>query len=68
THSIHGSANTTSIDAYDNLGRITQLTNPLGTFQHTYDPVNLLPKTLPAQKGLVTFFCYLNAAADLFLS
>ncbi|MFN9028169.1 MAG: hypothetical protein ACK5VX_18450, partial [Akkermansiaceae bacterium] len=51
THSIHGSANTTSIDAYDNLGRITQLTNPLGTFQHTYDPVNLLPKTLTAPNG-----------------
>ncbi|MFN5869359.1 MAG: RHS repeat-associated core domain-containing protein, partial [Akkermansiaceae bacterium] len=68
THSIHGSANTTSIDAYDNLGRITQLTNPLGTFQHTYDPVNLLPKTLTAPNGMVTEFSYLNAAADLRLS
>jgi YD repeat-containing protein len=27
---------------YDALGRIVQLTNPLGSFTHTYDPVNLL--------------------------
>lgn len=65
THSIHGTANTTSIDAYDNLGRITQLTNPLGTFQHTYDPVNLLPKTITAPNGMVTEFSYMNTAADL---
>ncbi|MFN5739221.1 MAG: RHS repeat-associated core domain-containing protein, partial [Akkermansiaceae bacterium] len=65
THSIDGSSNTTSIDAYDNLGRITQLTNPLGTFQHTYDPVNLLPKTITAPNGMVTELNYHPVSADL---
>ena len=65
TRSINGSANTTTVNTYDALGRVTQLTNPLGTFTHTYDPVNLLPKTVTAPNGLSTTFDYETAAADL---
>jgi RHS repeat-associated protein len=65
TRSINGSANTTTVNTYDALGRVESLTNPLGTFLHTYDPVNLLPKTVTAPNGLTTTFDYHPAAADL---
>lgn len=65
TRRINGSANTTTIGSSDDLGRVVSLTNPLGTFEHTYDPVNLLPKTVTAPSGLVTTFDYHTAAADL---
>ena len=65
SRSINGSANTTTVNAYDALGRVTQLTNPLGTFTHNYDPVKLLPKTITAPNGLSTTFDYETAAADL---
>ena len=65
TQSINGVANTTTVNIYDALGRVESLTNPLGTFQHTYDSVNLLPKTVSAPNGLTTTFDYHTAAADL---
>lgn len=65
TRSINGSANTTTVNTYDALGRVTQLTNPLGSFTHTYDPVNLLPKTITAPNGLTTTFSYHAAVGDL---
>lgn len=65
TRSINGSSNTTTVNTYDALGRVESLTNPLGTFLHTYDPVNLLPKTVSAPNGLTTTFDYHTAAADL---
>jgi RHS repeat-associated protein len=65
TRRINGAANTTTIVDSDDLGRVVSLTNPLGTFEHTYDPVNLLPKTVTAPNGLVTTFDYHTAAADL---
>jgi hypothetical protein len=39
--------------------------NPLGVFTQTYDPVNLMPKTLSAPNGLTTTLDYHPAAADL---
>jgi hypothetical protein len=65
TQSINGAANTTTIDTYDALSRITQFTNPLGVFNQTYDPVNLMPKTLTAPNGLTTTLDFHPAAADL---
>jgi RHS repeat-associated protein len=65
TRSINGSANLTTVDTYDALGRVVQLTNPLGSFTHTYDPVNLLPKTITAPNGLATTFAYQPAVGDL---
>jgi RHS repeat-associated protein len=65
TRTINGSANTTTVNTYDALGRVESLTNPLGTFLHTYDPVNLLPKTVTAPNGLTTTFDYHTVAADL---
>jgi RHS repeat-associated protein len=65
TQSINGAANTTTIDTYDALSRITQFTNPLGVFNQTYDPVNLMPKTLTAPNGLTTTFDYHTAVAAL---
>jgi hypothetical protein len=65
TQSINGAANTTTIDTYDALSRITQFTNPLGVFTQTYDPVNLMPRTLTAPNGLTTTLDYHPAAADL---
>ena len=65
TRRINGAANTTTIGSFDDLGRVVSLTNPLGTFEHTYDPVNLLPKTVTAPNGLVTTFDYHTATADL---
>ena len=65
SRSINGSANTTTVDIYDALGRVAQLTNPLGSFTHTYDPVNLLSKTITAPNGLTTEFSYHPAAGDL---
>jgi RHS repeat-associated protein len=65
TQSINGAANTTTIDTYDALSRITQFTNPLGVFNQTYDPVNLMPKTVTAPNGLTTTLDYHPAAADL---
>ena len=65
TRSINGSVNTTTVDTYDALGRVMQLTNSLGIFNHTYDPVNLLPKTVSAPNGLTTTFSYHPAAGDL---
>jgi RHS repeat-associated protein len=65
TRSINGVANTTTVNTYDALGRVESLTNPLGTFQHTYGPVNLLPKTVSAPNGLTTTFDYHTATADL---
>jgi len=63
--SINGSANTVTVNNYDALGRVIQLTNPLGIFNHTYDPVNLLPKTITAPNGLTTEFSYQPALGDL---
>ena len=65
TQSIHGAANTTTINTYDALSRVTQFTNPLGVFNQTYDPVNLMPKTLTAPNGLTTTLDFHPAAADL---
>ena len=65
TRTINGSANTTTVDTYDGLSRVMQLTNPLGSFTHTYDPVNLLPKTITAPNGLTTEFSYHTATGDL---
>ena len=65
TQSINGAANTTTIDNYDALGRVTQFTNPLGAFSQTYDPVNLMPKTVTAPNGLTTTLDYHTATADL---
>ncbi len=65
TQSINGAANTATINTYDTLSRITQFTNPLGVFTQTYDPVNLMPKTLTAPNGLTTTLDYHPAAADL---
>jgi RHS repeat-associated protein len=47
------------------MSRVTQFTNPLGVFNQTYDPVNLMPKTLTAPNGLTTTLDYHPAAADL---
>jgi len=47
------------------MSRITQFTNPLGVFNQTYDPVNLMPKTLTAPNGLTTTLDFHPAAADL---
>ena len=58
-------ANTTTIDNFDALSRVTQFTNPLGVFTQTYDPVNLMPETLTAPNGLTTTLDYHPAAADL---
>jgi hypothetical protein len=32
--------------SFDALSRVTQFTNPLGVFNQTYDPVNLMLKIL----------------------
>ncbi len=64
SQSINGIGNTTT-HSYDALSRVTQVTNPLGTFTHTYDPVNLLPKTVTASNGLITEFSYHPAVGDL---
>jgi hypothetical protein len=65
TQSINGAANTTSIDTYDALSRVTQFTNPLGVFNQTYDPVNLMPKLTTAPNGLTTELFYEPALGDL---
>jgi len=63
--SIHGAANTNTIDEYDVLGRVKQWTNPLGVFQQTYDPVNLLPKLSTAPNSQTTELFYEPAVGDL---
>ncbi|MFD2258139.1 hypothetical protein ACFSSA_15770, partial [Luteolibacter algae] len=64
TRSINGAANTVTIDNYDDLGRVTQLTNPLGTFTHAYDAVNLMLESVSAPNGLTTSLSYLDAIGD----
>jgi RHS repeat-associated protein len=65
TQSINGAANTTTINTYDALSRVTQFTNPLGVFNQTYDPVNLMPKLTTAPNGLTTELFYEPALGDL---
>jgi len=63
--SINGAANTTTVNSYDALSRVTQFTNPLGIFNQTYDPVNLMPKLTTAPNGLTTELFYEPALGDL---
>jgi RHS repeat-associated protein len=65
TLSINGAANTSTVNNYDALGRVTQFTNPLGAFQQTYDAVNLMPKLSTAPNGLTTELFNEPALGDL---
>ncbi|HJW33211.1 MAG TPA: hypothetical protein VJ505_07585 [Holophagaceae bacterium] len=61
SRSIHGVAETR---AFDSLGRLSTVTNPLGTFGYSYDGATnrLLKMTYP--NGQVTNYSYLDNAGD----
>ena len=60
---IGGSARTET-QAFDALGRLTTLTNPLGNFSYIYDGVTRRPLSVTYPNGQQTSYGYLGNAGD----
>ncbi len=60
---IGSSANTQSQE-FDALGRLTEITNPLGEFAYTYDGVTGRPASVTYPNGQQTTYAYLNNLGD----
>jgi len=59
-----GSAANTQTQAFDALGRLTTLTNPLGTFTYTYDGITGRPASLTYPNGQSTTYDYYDNLGD----
>jgi RHS repeat-associated protein len=59
-----GSSANTQTQAFDNLGRLTTLTNPLGAFVYTYEGVTGRPSSVSYPNGQQTTYAYLDNLGD----
>jgi RHS repeat-associated protein len=59
-----GASSRTEAQAFDALGRLTALTNPLGTFTYTYDGVSGRTSSVTYPNGQQTTYTYYGSLGD----
>jgi RHS repeat-associated protein len=64
TSRLIGESSNTQSQQFDSLGRLTQITNPLGNFVYAYDGVTGRPTSVTYPNGQATTYAYLDNLGD----